>query len=519
MPRNSLRLLAIAAPFCLPLATLVGCNSGFYTSSDLAWDPAVLAAKDGVYVRLPAAGKLARVTSDGAYAEVDLNGASPDSMTLVPGGDEVIVHASWPICDTARKVKWVSDCADKDLSYGHELDIVSNGAVIGTSTDVPYQFNAMGFNADASLAVAYLDFANAGSIDVTGVLNLTEAVFMDLGTSEVHRVPVGFAPENVLFTADNQKAVVLSRSQVAVVDLATWTVSVNFPLTLSANDVVEPTSVVLTPDGKDALVTIAGSPNLYVLDLVAESIDIVELNAVPAALQVDAANDRTVIVYANTPEVDVLEHTYFSTKAYTLTEPASAISEAGTSQLLYNPGSSYHDVYAFDVASGTLNEFRAENPVEAMYVSDDGTVAMATTTPEGGGSSGDVSSFYDSYYGLSIFDLASNHTPAALALQAAPVGVQLVSEGGVNTAFVLLDGVEELQQVDLATGSATTLKLPAPPVGITAMPGGPFVVSHASALGLLSFYDVASNTFVSAANFGTLGLYDQAVLPRLEVSK
>lgn len=504
----------------LLLGGLAGCipDNGS-TDADISWDPGVLAAKDGVYVRLPAAGRLVRVQVDGTYAEVDLNGASPDSLTLVPGGDAVLVHASWPICDTTRKhVKFLSDCPDDDLSYGHDLELVKDGAVVGVTADVPYQFNAMAFNEDASLAVAYLDFSNGDAIDVSGVLNLTEAVFVDLTSTEVHRVAVGFAPENVLFTNDGSRAVVLSRSQVAVVDLSTWSLIVTYPLTLDSSTQVEPTDVVLTPDGAYALVTIAGSADLYVLDLVAESIDIVELNGTPSDLEVDTVNDRTIIVYSNKAQVDVLEHAYFETTGFELDEPASAILATGDQNLLYNPGSSYHDVYRFNVALGSLDSYRAENPVETMYATEDGTMAVATTRPESSYSDG-VSGFYDAYYGLSIFDLTTDRTPAALALESAPVGVQLVSEGGVNTAFVLLAGLDELVQVDLATGASSSLKLAAPPVGITAVPDGPFVVSHESALGLLSFYDVATGEVVSAANFATFGMYGERELPRLEVTE
>ena len=511
-----LPLLGGAAGVC----GLAGCLSGdYYVSSDVAWDPAVLAAKDGVYVRLPSAGRLVRVKTDGTYSEVDLNGASPDALTAVPGGESVLVHASWPICDTTRgNVRFVGDCPSDDLSYGHEIDVVSDGVVVGSTDGVPYQFNAMAFKADNSLAVAYLDFSNGDAIDVSGVLNLTEAVFMDMGTGEVHRVPVGFAPENVLFTADGSRAVVLSRSQVAVVDLSTWALLVTYPLTLDASTQVEPTDVVLTPDGGYALVTIANSPDLYVLDLVAESIDIVELTGVPSDLAVDATNDRTVIVYGGESQVDVLEHAYFETEGFELDEPASAILAVGDQHLLYNPGSSYHAVSRFNLAAGSVDGYVAENPVEEMFATADGTLAVATTRPESS-SSGGVSGFYDAYYGLSVFDLVTDRTPAALALESAPLGVQLVAEDGVNTAFVLLDGLDELVQVDLATGSSSSLKLDEPPVGMTAIPDGPLVVVHSSALGLLSFYDVASGDVVTAANFATLGLYGSTELPRREVTQ
>lgn len=516
---NTLLKLALSGA---SLAALAGCTpSNGSEYGDLAWDPSVLATADGVYARLPSAGKLVRITPDGAYAEVDLNGATPDSMTAVPGGQQLLVHSSWAICESAQKnLRFVSDCPYDDLSYGHEIEIVKDGAVVGSTEEVPYQFNATAFNADASLAVAYLDFDNSEAIAVNGILNLTEAVFLDMATAEVHRVPVGFAPENVLFTGDGQRAVVLSRSQVAVVDLATWTVGVTYPLTLDADQEVEPTDVVLTPDGQYALVTIAYSADLYVLDLVSESIDIVELNGVPSDLQVDPINDRTVIVYGATAQVDVLEHTYFETEGFDLDEPASTILTAGDQSLLYNQnGSSYHDVYRFNVATGSLDEYRAENPIDAMYVSADNTVAIATTRPETNYSNGGVSGFYDSYYGVNIFDLQSDRTPSALALESQPVGVQIVSADGVNTAFVLLSGLDELVQVDLATGTSSSLKLSAAPVGITAMPDGTFVVSHDSALGLISFYDVATGNVVTASNFGALGLYGERELSRLEVSQ
>lgn len=503
----------------LLLLTLTGCTDIGYTSSGAAWDPAVLAANDGVYVRLPAAGQLVRVTSDGNFAQVDMNGASPESLTLVPGGETVLVRSSWLWCDTTdKRTKFASDCDEDDLNTGYELNVVRDGAVVGSTTEVPTQFNAMAFNADASVAVAYLDFSAASDIAVSGVLNLTEAVFLDIETAEVHRVAVGFAPENVLFTGDGSRAVVLSRSQVAVVDLADWSVQVTYPLTLDADQEVVPTDVVLTPDAQYALVTIANQPDLYVLDLLAESIDIVELDYVPSDLAVDAVNDRTVIVYGAGRRVDVLEHAYFETESFELDEPASTIATVGTSNLLYSPFSSYHDVYRFDISTGALDEYRAENPIIEMFVSEDQAVAVATTQPEYTGGSG-VSGFYDDYYGINIFDLSSDSAPAALALESEPVGLQLVSQDGVNTAFVLLAGLDALVQVDLGTGGSSSLELEAPPVAMTVIPGGPFVVSHESALGLISFYDVGSGEFTYAANFAAVDLYGERELPRQEVSE
>src|SRR5690242_16540260 len=96
----------------LPLL-LLGCSSSSsdFVLDEATWDPAVVPAKDGVYVNLPAADQLVRVASDGTVAQVDLTGASVDRMTLAPDQETILVSASWPVCaDPDPHVKLVSDC-------------------------------------------------------------------------------------------------------------------------------------------------------------------------------------------------------------------------------------------------------------------------------------------------------------------------------------------------------------------------------------------------------------------------
>lgn len=512
-----LLLLAGCTPWELP-------DNGSNYLSLPTWDPAVLSAADGVYVRLPQAGDLLRIQPDGAYAAVDLDGASPDRMVLAPDGETVLAFVSWPTCrDEDPAIVYVDECEDEDLESDSELVLVRDGAV-ANRLDVPSQYNAFAFNESGSLAVAYLDFSQGDTIDVSGVLNLTEAVFVDVTSGEAHAVPVGFAPENVLFSADGSTALVLSRSKVAVVSLAgedAWTRTVTFPLTLDVDQEVDPDNAVLiTSDDGDtdyALVSVAGQSELYVLDLTNESIDIVELDSVPSDLAVDSATNHTLIVYAGRARLDVLEHDLFEISSVDLDEPATRIGGGDGRVLLYNDGGRYHDVYVYDTVAETLEEMRAENPIRELRLTGDSLFGVATMNVEAGGGN-DASGFYDQYYGLGVFDLGDAPAdPVALLLEGEPVGLELTEDEGTNYALVLMNGVDALQKVDLARGAATEIVLEEPSLGIDAMPDGRFVVTHDSMLGLVTFVDASSEELVTAAGFAAAGLLERPVLPRRNV--
>jgi hypothetical protein len=521
-PTLLLALLAVApgcAPWDLP-------GNGYDELDAPSWDPAVVAASDGVYVRLPAAGRLARVKPDGTFDTVDLGGASPDRMTLAPDDETLLTFVSWPTCrDDDPAIVYVDECRFEDLDTASELVLVRDGAVV-SALDVPSQYNAFAFNDAGTLAVAYLDFAASETIDVSGVLNLTEAVFVDIATGEAHNVPVGFAPENVLFSADGEKALVLSRSKVAVVSLVgedAWTRTVVYPLTLDVDQQVDPDNAVLISDDDGetdyALVTVAGQSELYVLDLTNESIDIVELDGVPSDLLVDAASNHTLIVYGSRPRLDVLEHELFEVETFALDEACTRLAGGDGHVLLYNDAGRTHDVYMFDTVAETLHEERAENPVIEMRLTEDDAWGVATMSTETSGGN-DVSGFYDQYYGLGLFDLAAEpRDPVALLLEGRPVGFALTTDDTANYALVLMEGIDALQKIDVGAATASELLLEEPPVGIDAMPGGLFVVTHPNPLGLVTFVDATTESLTTAAGFASAGLLERPVLPRRDVEE
>jgi hypothetical protein len=73
---------------------------------------------------------------------------------------------------------------------------------------------------------------------------------------------------------------------------------------------------------------------------------------------------------------------------------------------------------------------------------------------------------------------------------------------------VLLDGLDDLLKINLTTGTAESLDLVDTPMGLGAFGEDGFFITHDSALGLVSFFYPATDTFTSVGGFATGGLFD-----------
>ncbi len=500
-------LMSLAA--CKPWDDL---PSSSWTNLDEAlWDPAVVAAADGVYIRLPRAGALVRVDPGGGQERIDLGAWSPTRLLPTPGGEAVLAFTEVPVCDIDDPdMETVTDCleeyGDDYLSYRYGLSIVRDGTE-QAHFDLSVPFNAVSFTESGDKAVVYLDYEAGADLDYQGVLNLTEVMFIDLSTDTSASVPVGFSADRVLFSADESRAVVLSRSQVVVVELDSgeYQTLVTYPLTLDVDASVSPLSAALTPDGRYALITIEGSGDLYILDLEAESINLVSLPAAPSDMLVDTRADRTVLVYGSRTQVDVLEHQYFETETLELEEPATDLLDADGVALLYNTSSSdLHDLYRLDLETDELVEMRMENPVTRLALAPDGGTAVAFMRPEKTAGSG-LEGYYDENYGVAIIDL---WTEDVISLAAASQPLDLAFTGETQTALVLLDGEEDLLQLDLGSGGYTTVPLDEPPLSIGPYGSEQFFITHDTPLGMVTFLNPNSGELSAVAGFAAEGLLD-----------
>jgi DNA-binding beta-propeller fold protein YncE len=281
-----------------------------------------------------------------------------------------------------------------------------------------------------------------------------------------------------------------------------------------------PSGVVLVDDGAYALVSVAGKKDVYVLDLVTESIDLLELDAVPSAMVDDPVAGATVFVYANSARADIVDHLFFELQSVTLDEPATDAVQTELGTLLYNTHGTYHDVITLDAATGDWHEQRAENPVMQLELVGE-SYAVATMSPDSYSNTGGTGGFYDEHYGFGIFPLApvtgeNPRDPVSVVLESQPVGLATTSDGVQHFALLLLDGVDSLLKVNVTDASAQQIDLEAAPLGILPSPDGRFVVTGDSAIGMVSFVNPDSDTPTTVAGFATLGLAERHRLPRRE---
>ncbi|MEQ1570804.1 MAG: hypothetical protein ABMA64_34565 [Myxococcota bacterium] len=502
-----------------PLILLAACGwnrlpSSFEQSIDPLWDPSgALPTVDGLYVPLTASGQLALISPEGEYDRIDVGEGRVTRIARAPDNRTVLAFVERYWCDTddareARRVDTLTDCDGEDLVVETELSLVAGGAV-GDAQSVSGAYNRVAFSDDGKHAIAFLDLSDG--IDVDSVLNLTAVMVVDLdgGTSEL--VPVGFAADEVLFVEDEVgqaiRAVVVSRNQVGVIDLASSpaALTVTFPLTLDPDVVVDPVGIALTPSGDHALVSARGSSDLYALDLEVQAINIVELASAPAAMAVAEAADRTVLVYGGAATVQLLDHEVFELETFPLDEPMSRITVAGDQALLWDDTTA-HDLYRVDLGSDDVIEYRLQNPAVSLHVAPTAEFAVALTRAEGGGGTG-VDALYDTHPGMEVIDLRTDETEPFL-LVGDGLGVAFAADETHLNALVLQRGVESLFRLDLYTQQTEEIELSAPPVAIGTLADGRFFITHTSALGLVTFLDPATGKTVEVAGFAAQALFD-----------
>lgn len=470
------------------------------------WAPgSALATADGVYVRLPATGGLARIRPDGTYGAVDVGEARVTRIERGADGSTIVAFLERYACDDGD-VELVDDCDLGDLETTAGLALVRDGAVASeVALDAPY--NALGFSADGRWALAYFDFDRLDVNDL-GVVSLNSVLAIDLQGGATTPVSVGFDADRVLFTYEASgaatRAVVLSQSSVAVVDLTgpSPARTTTFPLTLDADVTVTPSGVELTPDGQFALISTTTVSDLYALDLVNESIRIVELGGIPGSMVTDAVHDVTLLAYSSgPPAVDVLDNGSLELTRYELEDRADRIALAPDAAFALVWGEGVRDVYRLDVTTGDLVEYRLLGGASTVSIVPDGTVAVVTTTAGVGGSAG-----------MELLDLQGDDT-APYSLEGAAVGVAFTEAPAGTDILLLQEGIDYLFRLNLGSGQAEEVELPAPPVAIGAVPGGPFYITHTTGTGLVSFLG-PDGALVTAAGFATLGLADPLTVTR-----
>ena len=497
-------------------------QSGYQYFDANLWDTNVVPASDGVYVTLPYSESLIRVQEDGSFSQVDLDGARPTRMISSPNGSSVLVFAEWDECpDDDADLKYKNDCPDTLIAHS-ELAIVADGARTQVM-EIPSHLNTVDFSSDGSIAVAYLDYSVDGDIVVDGVADLGEVAFIRLADGVKSSVSVGFSPSRVLF-GPNNTAVVMSRSQVVAVDLGTFEKVLEAPLSLDADQQVDPSGAELAYDTESGqttlLLTVSGSSDLYMLDLENEFWNIGDLGAVPSSIGTDNSSSKSVFVFASSSKAVILDHGSLSTlnssslDTISLEEPSNqTVLGDGFAMLYHNSNDYVHDVYRVDLSTQELTEYVVANPLSSLALTPSGAHAVGVMRPENSYGSG-VDAYQDSRWGIAIIDTTTNDA-VSLVAESKPIALEIIENESGSFALVLMEGLDYLLQVDLNTPSSSSkVDLPTAPLALDTMPDGRFVISHDLDMGMVSFLDPTTLELNTIDGFALEGVFQEATLSR-----
>ncbi len=486
---------------------LSACYNDRYIVDQALWDPAFpVALEDGLVVRLPAT-EGAMVLRPGAEPErIDLGNAQTKSVLPSPDGRTLLVRTYGVRCDPEWGAIFVQDCPDEARTEERSTHVVFPEAQ-ANAFDTGDWYGEFTYSPDARFAVAPV--LPDADISGGGVVSLDAVLVLDLERGKRWEVPVGFRATKLVFTADASGAsdgmVVLSQSEVTTVDLSQDVPlpGTIFPLTLDPRTVLQPKDVVITPDDAFALIAVQGSADLYVLDLVNPSINLVGLSGPPQVMKVDAARDQTILTYART-HIDVLDHGSFETRRVALGDAVDKVQVLGEHALLWS-STGGRDAVRLNLTTLGIDTVRLNWAPDRLEVSPDGQFAVTLSSEAGGR--------------LEVIDLRPD-ADDRLSTRSRPFGLDgrgldlaFTSAGDALKLLLVQEGVDGLFSLSLPSYEVALVELEAPPLRLGAFADGTFWITHMDPLGWVSFLG-SSGEVTTQQDFATVGMYDR---PRLLV--
>ena len=155
-----------------------------------------------------------------------------------------------------------------DVASRAVIQVIPVGSAINRLIASPFGPQAL---AIYDPAAGEADFGDGGVVDYYAVNVLTPQSGAALSVS------IDFTPDNIVFSPDGRTALLGKEYRLLSLDLSTGE-TVAYPLSLGPEDPRVPREIVISPDGELAMVLVEGLPDVYVLDLVARAINILDLS-------------------------------------------------------------------------------------------------------------------------------------------------------------------------------------------------------------------------------------------------
>ena len=368
-------------------------------------------------------------------------------------------------------------------------------------------FNQMLMSPDGKWVALYHDAGSREDGDLSdGAWSFNEVSLVNVETGVHVPMVVGFNPREIQFSDDSARMVVVSDAYLAVVELSAETPT---PQRIAiAEDTVEPPlaeELLLTPSGTQALVRQFGANHLLVVDLLAGSVDLVDVGDTPTDLDVTPDGEQAIAVARGTGELWIYALSDLTATPEVLALPPGEVlgslvmSPDNETALLFSTATGVSRYTSWNRTAGEagMDVHGTVKPISGVSVSPDGGVALLTHDIDNGDTDPD-SVFFDEH-ALTMVEL-DDFFANPIRLPAAPSETAQTEDGELG--FIIMEDQSRFVQLDYASLLHDDIELRSPAVHIGVLPATRSIyVSQEHELGRISFYDADSSTLQTITGF------------------
>lgn len=452
------------------------------------------------FVFIVSSGLDAVVRIDALTLDVDLIevGGKPTTLQLVDGGDALLVINE----------------GTQDFSIVRSASSVEQTPTT-TTIDAPTPVNRLAVSPDSAWALAWFDPDLPGPI---GDLQQVTLLRLEKGAEAAWPIGVGFHVSSVVFAGDPLQAFVVTESGVSAIDVAGVTKPTFAPALAVVPDPFEDPSdreVLITPDGKRAVVRRGGVAELRVVDLGTGEAETLELAGAPTDVDLTLdAKEAIVVIRELALLVRVPVSDLSSAESIDLSgTPAglATLTPDGSTAILFSTLPNNEWIATLDLSTSKLRAWPLKKGIAGVAPAPNGksAVIIHDRSTDPASPDDDLEAAIDKAHGYSVLDLESGF--AKLELLDSPPGPIAVTPDGAKAWVLIADvtgaGQHMVDDVDLDTLQITSIPMGSPPRSAVFIPdAGRVAIGQEHPVGRITFVDADGGQTETVTGFELNGL-------------
>jgi hypothetical protein len=455
--------------------------------------------KNYVYVAVPKQNMVAKIDSSTLQVRAIKVGSNPGALQTINGQDIALLLNRSSASATLLRSK--PDGSDENVTLA---------TVFG--------LNRLAIAPDGRSAIAFYDVSQSdGNLPPQQTIQEVTLLKLDPpGKEKSINISTGFRPVDVQFSQNSSHAYVVTEEGISIIEIAVTNKPLIAPFVSLLKDVFneqKPDEVLITPDGKVAILRQSGLQGIRVADLTTTNLTDIALGS--DATDIDLTEDGSLLiaVLRDSSEValiDIPSDLEDPTQIEIISVTGSTIGQVSLSSdgkhaFLYSNATPQKVALIADLSSRQIVAYPLKKGVRAVYGTPDGTkaVIMHNKVPGTPKAEEGTEAFIDKSFGYSMISLASGFVKLQLT-EANPEKLTFAADS-LSGYLLLNDSSQDLRTVEclnLDTFQVESITMGSPPVALGILPGTQKVYAAQShPLGRITFIEQKTHATKTITGF------------------